>query len=193
MKRLTWLAMIAWAAAACGGDDEVATVSDAGANRPDAVVTTVTDPNACIGTFSDYTHATLGSQFRAGGMCASASDVEVLCSVDVEATTRGCGGNCYLQNTAATKDQLLRCIHTCLQGALAPSPSAGCVSCYETAAACTIATCLRVCAPNPSSAECKQCEAMAGCDRAFRGCSGVIDRSDADGGADDASAPADGG
>lgn len=157
--------------AACDDDDDTVT-------RVDAAVDARTSTNVGVDTCNAepmYTRASFGAAVRSGGACAGPADVDALCDVDVEGLTRGCGTSCLLQNPMATQEQLLVCIRGCLDGALMSKPkrpTAACVTCYDTAAACTIAKCLSACT-NASSQACIDCQETYGCNAQFFVCSGL--------------------
>jgi hypothetical protein len=161
-----------------GGGSDVASAADGGGS--DGATATM-----CTGTFSALNRAQLGALTMPAGMCASASDLNLICTNNIRDLAAACGKNSCLGMGAS-------CINACLKPQVALSDP--CLGCYSAAVICVESKCLGECLPDPSAPGCTQCQIQQGCLRDFFACSGLPSGApSSDGGAGDAAGSPDGG
>jgi hypothetical protein len=130
-------------------------------------------PATCMGTFAFATRAQLGAGAKSAGKCASAADLDVICSNDVGGRVRALGGACFIQNPTGGEAALAMCTITALKADTVPDPSDACLGCYLGVTGCTLANCRTECAADPTASMCLQCQIAKGCLPTFYACSGL--------------------
>jgi hypothetical protein len=159
-----------------GGGSDLASAADGGSDGATATM--------CTGTFSALNRAQLGALTMPAGMCASASDLNLICTNNIRDLAASCGKNSCLGMGAS-------CINACLKPQVALSDP--CLGCYSAAVLCVEMKCLGDCLADPSAPACTLCQVQQGCLRDFFACSGLPGAPSSDGGAGDAAGSPDGG
>jgi hypothetical protein len=163
MTRFASLASLAFllSAASCGSSSS--TPPKDGAAADTAAAGDTATAMMCTGSFSMLTRAQLGAATATTGMCASAADLDLVCSKNIKDIAGTCGVGCVGQPAS--------CITTCVKAMAAVSD--GCLNCYAGAVLCAESKCLTACIADPAAPGCVACQVAHGCLQDFFACSGL--------------------